>query len=91
MEPVGLAVGVLSVAGLFSSCLDAVQRVESWRNFADDSRLLGARWGDERLHLKTWGRAGGFDNGTLSHDHHKALDDPQINSIVCTDYTSIYY
>ena len=31
----------------------------------------------------------GLNDGTLSRDHHKALDDPQINSIICTHlYTS---
>lgn len=88
MEPVGLAVGVLGLAGLFSSCLDVVERFDSWRSFADESRLLGALFEGERLRLKRWGSAVGLDNGELSSNHHEALDDPRIISMVCT-YLSI--
>lgn len=37
MEPVGLAVGVLGLAGLFSTCLEAVDKVQSYRSFGVDS------------------------------------------------------
>lgn len=82
MEPVGLAVGVLGLAGLFSSCLDAVERFDSWRNFTDESRTLGTRLEAEKIRLKTWGRVVGFDSGTVSASRHEALEDPQIISII---------
>ena len=82
MEPVCLTVGALGLAGLFSSCLDIIEQAESWRNFVDDLRLLGACWEAECLCLETWGRAIGFDNGTPSRDHYEALDNPQISFIV---------
>lgn len=82
MEPVGLAVGVLGLAGLFSSCMDAVERFDSWRNFTDESRSLGTHLEAEKLRLKIWGAAVGFDNGAVSPDHHEALDDPQLASTI---------
>ncbi|GKT51786.1 uncharacterized protein ColSpa_11967 [Colletotrichum spaethianum] len=40
MEPVGLAVGIVGLAGLFSSCLEAVEKFDSYKNFGRDSRSL---------------------------------------------------
>ena len=78
MEPVGLAVGLVGLAGLFSTCLDAVDRFDSWRNFADDSRLLQTLVEGQKLRLKRWGHAVGFDHGVVSEKHHSALDDPKM-------------
>jgi hypothetical protein len=89
MEPVGLTVGVLGLAGLFSSCLEAVERFDSWRNFTDESRTLGTRWETQKLRMKRWGRAVGLENGAVSPDHHEALDDPEIASRVCTHLSVI--
>ncbi|SPO00191.1 related to ankyrin [Cephalotrichum gorgonifer] len=80
VEPVGLAVGILGLAGLFSSCLDAAERFESWKNFGDESRFLGNHFEAEKLRLKRWGEAVGFDKGVLLPDHHEALDDPRVES-----------
>lgn len=78
MEPAGLAVGLLGLAGLFSSCLEAVERFESWRNFGDESRSLATHFEAEKLRLERWGQAVGFNQGTISRNHHDALDDPRI-------------
>ncbi len=82
MEPVGLAVGVLGLAGLFSTCVDAIGRFESWRNFADESQLVRTLLDGQKLLLQRWGREVGLDNGTLSAEHHEALKDPKILSTI---------
>lgn len=83
MEPIGLAVGVIGLAGLFSACLDAVERFDAWKNFSDDSRALGSRWETQKLRMKRWGQAVGFDNGEASPDQqHEALADAEIVSRV---------
>ncbi|RYP59586.1 hypothetical protein DL769_008467 [Monosporascus sp. CRB-8-3] len=80
MEPVGLTVGILGLAGLFSSCLEAVEKVHSYRAFGSDSHTLDAQFKAEKLRFEQWGRAVGFDQGKLSADHHHALDDPDTSS-----------
>lgn len=82
MEPVGLAVGVLGLASLFSASLDAVGRFESWRNFSDEYHLVRTLLEGQKLRLRLWGRAVGFDNGDVSANHYEALDDPQIRSMI---------
>lgn len=82
MEPAGLAVGLVGLAGLFSSCLEVVDRFDSWKNFGSDSQSLGSRFRAEKLRLEKWGETVGFERGTLSRDHHEALDDARIISKV---------
>ncbi|KAH7124364.1 prion-inhibition and propagation, helo domain-containing protein, partial [Dactylonectria macrodidyma] len=82
MEPVGLAVGIAGLAGLFSSCLEAVERVQSYGSFGADSQVLDTQFKAEKLRLEQWGRHVGFDRGKPLADHHQALDDPDISSAV---------
>ncbi|KAH6981486.1 prion-inhibition and propagation, helo domain-containing protein [Ilyonectria destructans] len=82
MEPVGLAIGIAGLAGLFSSCLEAVEKVQSYRSFGADSQVLDTQFKAEKLRFEQWGRHVGFDRGKPSADHHQALDDPDISSAV---------
>ncbi|KAH7124486.1 ankyrin-1, partial [Dactylonectria macrodidyma] len=63
MEPIGLAVGIAGLAGLFSSCLEVVEKVNSYRSFGSDSHVLDAQFKSEKLRLEQWGRAVGLDQG----------------------------
>ena len=82
MEPVGLAVGVLGLASLFSSCLEAVDKVQNYKSFAVDSQASNAQLKAERLRFELWGQQVGFDRAKLSANHHQRLDNPRICSVV---------
>ncbi|KAF5027063.1 hypothetical protein F66182_832 [Fusarium sp. NRRL 66182] len=82
MEPVGLAVGVVGLAGLFSSCLEAVEKIDSYRHAGRESRFLDAQLKAEQYRFKYWGEAVGINNCTLSEKHHPALDDADVSSAV---------
>lgn len=82
MEPIGLAVGVLGLAGLFSACLDAVERFDSWKHFSEESRTLSSRWETQKVRIKRWGQAVGIDNTEATPEQHEALKDPKIASTV---------
>lgn len=82
MEPVGLSVGIIGLAGLFSTCLNALEKFDSWKDFGRDSRSLAAQFRAHKLRLEQWGQAVGFKQGSLSDEHDKLLDDPRILSIV---------
>lgn len=81
MEPAGLAVGALGLVGLFSSCLEVVEKVDSYRDFNQDSRSLSAQFDAEKIRFQRWGRAVGLEQGKLSDDHHAALKDAQTLSM----------
>lgn len=62
MEAVGLGVGVVGLAGLFSACIDCFELVQRGRYHGKDFLLLETKFTNQRLRLKTWGRACGFTN-----------------------------
>ncbi|PNP86531.1 hypothetical protein FNYG_00233 [Fusarium nygamai] len=79
MEPVGLAVGLVS---LFSTCMDVMQRVDSYRTAGRDSRQLDAQL-NATMHLfERWGDGVGISKGKLSDDHHTDLDNPRTYAVV---------
>jgi hypothetical protein len=79
MEAVGLAVGLV---GLFSTCLEAVQRIDSYKTAGRDTRLLRAQL-NATMHLfERWGDSVGIGKGKLSDNHHPALDDPKTFSVI---------
>ncbi|KAJ6083040.1 hypothetical protein N7467_007175 [Penicillium canescens] len=82
MEPAGLALGILGLAGLFNTCLDVLNKFDSWSDYGSESRSLTARFKAHKLQLEKWGRAIGFENGILSDEHDQYLDDPRTLSTV---------
>ncbi|KAF3074397.1 Ankyrin-1 [Trichoderma lentiforme] len=91
MDPVGLAVGVIGLAGLFSTCLDLVKRVDSYKHFKKDEQILATQFAAYRLRFERWGKTLGLDQTALSgnqtalsgnqtalsEDQHVALADSQ--------------
>ncbi|KAJ6788077.1 hypothetical protein PWT90_02524 [Aphanocladium album] len=98
MEPVGFAVGIVGLGGLFSVCLDAVERFDAWKKFDADLAFLGVRVEAERLRLEKWGRDVGLGHVIASRDqkplgdkvtgkgpkrlYHIALDDERTSELV---------
>ncbi|KAJ3550317.1 hypothetical protein NM208_g41 [Fusarium decemcellulare] len=82
MEPIGLAVGVVGLAGLFSTCLDAVNRVQAYKSFGIDSHVLATRFQAAQALLDQWGLKVGFAEPTLSKNHHPALDEQNVVAAV---------
>jgi hypothetical protein len=67
MEPVGLAVGIAGLAGLFSTCVECFNIVQRGRYLGRDYFILETKYTNQRLRLQTWGRACGLcDVGTAA-------------------------
>ncbi|ORY68350.1 uncharacterized protein BCR38DRAFT_301319, partial [Pseudomassariella vexata] len=82
MEPAGLAIGIAGLAGIFSGCLDVVERVDTYRDFSVDSRAIISQFDADILMFKQWGKAVSFDGTTLSDNHYEKLDDAETLSAV---------
>ncbi|KAJ5931664.1 hypothetical protein N7516_006153 [Penicillium verrucosum] len=82
MEPVSFAVGIIGLAGLFSTCLEAVERFDSWKDYDSEFRSLVAQFKVQKLRLAKWGVAVGLEDDELSYVHNPLLDDPKIESTV---------
>lgn len=75
MEAAGLGIGIIGLAGLFTSCLDAVDKISSYRSSRTDAQDLDAQLEADKLRFAQWGREVGFDKGNLADSHHPKLDD----------------
>ncbi|KAF2815241.1 P-loop containing nucleoside triphosphate hydrolase protein [Mytilinidion resinicola] len=61
MEVAGLALGVAGLAGLFSACANGFALIRRGRALGNDFRILEAKFSNQELRLRAWGRACGFD------------------------------
>ncbi|KAJ5646323.1 hypothetical protein N7490_002695 [Penicillium lividum] len=82
MNPVSFAVGIIGLAGLFSTCLEVVEKFDSKKEFGIESRSIRAQFKAQRLRLQQWGQDVGLQGDTLMEKHSKQLDDPRTYSIV---------
>lgn len=82
METAGLVIGVAGLAGLFTSCLEALDKLQSYRTFGTDSHVLDTRFKAARARFERWGPGVGIEQGRLKHAHHPALDDKAISDAV---------
>lgn len=82
MEAAGLAIGVAGLVGLFSACLDVVEKVDSYRDFGVESDALLARFQADKIRFRQWGQDAGIDQDKLTESHNKRLDDVSVRSAI---------
>lgn len=84
MEPVGLGIGVLGLAGLFTSCIDCFNLVQRGRYLGRDYLILETKYKNQRLRLLTWGQACGLTrpNDPESDDSGGSRWDENVHSAV---------
>jgi hypothetical protein len=85
MEPVGFAVGVIALAGLFNNAVDCFEYVQLGRNFSSKFQTNIIRLDNARLRLSRWGQAVGvgsdlaeirsLDSATLSQEDIKRAEE----------------
>lgn len=90
MEIAGLTVGVAGLAGLLSACIDAVDRVDTYRKFEFESRYITTRFADDKLLLHKWVEAVGITNGRLQDVHHRDLDRDEVVTAIARTLSSIH-
>jgi ankyrin repeat protein len=78
MEVAGFVIGVLSVAGLLSTCLQLVDQVSSGLDSERAVKILDRKWSAEAFLLKRWGIALGIVDNKLGAPHDKRLDDREL-------------
>lgn len=88
MEVAGLAIGLF---GLFSTCLDAMEKIGAYRDSCADLRQVAAQFEAHKLRFQQWGQAVGIQrNRTVNTQRHQALDDPQTRKAVYNLIWSIH-
>lgn len=84
MDLGSLAVGIVGLVSLFDTCLSALDKFDSWKDFGNESHALSTQFKAHKLRLVKWGQAVGLESndGKLSRKHNELLDDPQTFSLV---------
>jgi hypothetical protein len=80
IEAIGLTLGILSVAGLFSTTLDAIDWFLAAGSYGEDYQQLVTKVSIERLRLFRWSQAVGHAPG--SSQQHKLLQDADVHGAV---------
>jgi hypothetical protein len=79
MDPLSVTFGVAGLVSLFSTCLDVIDRVDSFKEFGFESELISSKFEADKTLLRRWARQVGIrDDGKLDPTHHESLDDPEI-------------
>lgn len=86
-----MGIGITGLAGIVSTCLDVVERIDSYRDFSVDSRAIISQFDADILLFKQWGKTVGFDGQRLEDDHHEKLNDVETFSAVQSIFAIIQY
>ena len=89
MEPIGFTIGVVGLAGLFSVCLDLIDKVDSYKKFGLESRSIVAQFKADKHLFTQWAQDVGIDKNKLKNNYHARLDNQETNSIVQEILSSI--
>jgi hypothetical protein len=92
MDPFSLATGIAGfagLAGLFSTCLDIIERVDSYKDFGVESRSIIAQFEADKYLLKKWARDIGIYKNTDEVKINHNLDSPETVLIVQNILSSI--
>lgn len=66
MEPTGLAVGIIALAGLFNNAVDCFEYVQLGRSFGTNFQTSLFKLDNARLRLSRWGQAVGLSGDIAS-------------------------
>ena len=79
MEPVGLAIGVVSLYSVSANILD---RVHDLKDFGIEAQTTFARFDASKLRLQNWAKALGICDGRLTKHYDHRLDNPQTAAVI---------
>jgi predicted DNA-binding ArsR family transcriptional regulator len=89
MEPIGFTIGVVGLTGLFSVCLDVIDKVDSYKNYGVESRSIIAQFKADKHLFTKWAQDVGIDKNKLKNNYHSYLDNSETNLIVQEILSSI--
>ncbi|KAF8540111.1 prion-inhibition and propagation-domain-containing protein [Trichophaea hybrida] len=77
VDPIGLTLGLASLASLFTTCLDVLDRISSAKSYGSDYELFVTKVETERVRLRLWGEA-----VNIGGELHERLQDPEVERAV---------
>jgi len=87
-EIAGLSAGIISLASLFSNCVDAFAYVKAGQSLERDFEILLVKLDVEKTRLFSWGNVVGIARA-LNNGRHAILDDPATEATIRSVLESI--
>lgn len=88
MDPASFGLTIVGLAGLFSTCMDIVDKVDSYRGAGVEALELKAQFDADKLLLQRWAERVGFSRDgnvwNLQDQHHPSLDNAETATTVRT-------
>jgi hypothetical protein len=87
-DPIGIALGAAGLLGLFSTCVDLVDRMGKACSYGNDFTILSVKFEAERARLILWGESAGIwllysPLACEATPFHPNLTRPEISNAVC--------
>lgn len=82
METAGLVIEVAGLAGLFSTCLEVLDKVQAYQTSAVYLDALEARFNATKVLLERWRTSVGIDRRRLLPEHRPVLDNKDATETV---------
>ncbi|KAH8598504.1 prion-inhibition and propagation-domain-containing protein [Bisporella sp. PMI_857] len=89
MEPISFTAGIVGLAGLFSVCLDVIDKVDSYKEFGLESRSIVAQFKADKHLFAKWAQDVGIYRSKLKNNYHTRLDNQETSLIVQEILSSI--
>ena len=80
----GLVLGVAGLAGLFSSCVDCFDHIDTARRYEHESEVLIAKFHIQHVRLYIWGTLVGI-TGKIEQENLNVLAQQQLGVKICLD------
>lgn len=85
-DPLSATAAVLSLPGIFMSCVQCFELIQSGRNFERDLLVLTTKFSNQQLRFTKWGEACGFGS---TAGYNGELDEPELKPHIERTFRSI--
>lgn len=82
MEPIGFVASIVSLASLFSTCIDVIDRIDSYKECGFELRSITVQFDADKHLFRKWAQSVGIYQVELKDTQHKNLENPETRAIV---------
>jgi hypothetical protein len=82
MEVIGFAASIISLASLFSTCIDLIEKIESYKDCGSELRSVTVQFDADKHLFRKWAQSVGIYQVKLNNTQHEDLENPETRAIV---------
>src|SRR5277367_3043053 len=82
MEVIGFAASIVSLASLFSTCTDLIEKIESYKDCDSELHSVTVQFDADKHLFRKWAQNVGIYQVKLNDTQHEDLENPETSAIV---------